>query len=111
MSHAETTPANTRGPRALPSFVVTRDEALLINKIVDRARELYKKYHPDYPAPDALELNMDITACHANGCPLNLEKLLGFPDFDFAHDVFGIQEHLNRRTGGLMDCFLPRCSR
>ena len=51
---------------------------------------------------------MDIIAVHANGCPLKLSELLTAPRFDFTHDVFGIRRHLNRETGQLQDCFLPR---
>jgi len=54
---------------------------------------------------------MDIEACHLNGTPLDLERLSLAEGFDFAHDVFGIQKHINRRTGELENCFLPRCAR
>jgi hypothetical protein len=57
------------------------------------------------------EMMMDLTACHANDTPLNLDLLLSFPDGDFGHDVFGIRRHINRQTGRLGDCFLPRCAR
>jgi hypothetical protein len=53
---------------------------------------------------------MDITACHRNGCPLLLEKLLNADDFNFAHDVFGIRANMNRKTGKLNGLFLPRCA-
>lgn len=80
---------------------VSKEDALTIGEIVARARA----YWPDV---DALELNMDITAVHANGCPLKLRKLAGAPKFDFAHDVCGIQRHINRSTAQLENCFLPR---
>jgi hypothetical protein len=52
---------------------------------------------------------MDLTACHANGCPLKLEKMLSWErDFDLAHDVWGINRHIDRKTGEMPDCFLPR---
>jgi hypothetical protein len=57
---------------------------------------------------DHLDLIMDITACHLNGCPLDLERLLTAPDFDFDHDVAGIHGYLDRKTGKLLDNFLPR---
>lgn len=53
-------------------------------------------------------MNMDITAVHLNGCPLWLKQLRDFPIADFAHDIIGIQRHLNRQTGKLENCFLPR---
>lgn len=54
---------------------------------------------------------MDLEACHCNGCPLDIEKLEKADDFNFTHDVFGIVGHLDRRTGQLTRCFLPRCAR
>jgi hypothetical protein len=51
---------------------------------------------------------MDITACHLNGCKLDLAKLLAADDFNFAHDVLGIRRHIDRETGQLMNCFRPR---
>jgi hypothetical protein len=52
---------------------------------------------------------MDITYCHAD-IPLDLEKLLKFPDFDFIHDVVGIANHINHDTLKIEHCFLPRCA-
>lgn len=51
---------------------------------------------------------MDLTACHANGCRLKLEELLNAPISDFAHDIIGISSHLDRTTGNIGGCFLPR---
>ena len=88
------------------SFDSTKEEMALIQGVVKRAlREM-----PDYP-DDAISLSMDLTACNANGCPLDFKKLLAAPRFDFWHDIGGIRRHINRNTGQLMDCFLPRCSR
>ena len=83
----------------------TKDEFLLINKIADRAVKMAEEVGRNYPKADAL---MDIEACHSNGCPLKLAELADAPDFDFAHDVFGIYRHIDRRTGKLGNCFLPR---
>lgn len=54
---------------------------------------------------------MDVIAVHMNGRPLRLEALLAADDFNFAHDVFGIRRHLDRDTGELTQCFVPRFSR
>lgn len=54
---------------------------------------------------------VDLTLCHVNGCPLNLDKFLDAPEFDFMHDIVGIRDKLDRKTGALNDCFLPRCAR
>ncbi len=53
---------------------------------------------------------MDLNATHLNGCPLDLQKLLEFDDFNFAHDIRGIARHLQRSSGVLMNCFSPRSS-
>jgi len=57
---------------------------------------------------DTLHLTMDVTACHANGCPLDLQALLDSNKMDFTHDIFGIRRHIDRGTGKLLDCFVPR---
>jgi hypothetical protein len=53
---------------------------------------------------------MDLSAAQ-NSAPMRLQDLLHFADPDFAHDVWGIARHINRETGQLEDCFLPRCAR
>ena len=90
------------------SFDTTKADRLLIGKIVKRAMKAVADYGGNY---DALSCDMDITACHANGCELDLKKLLNFPEFDFLHDILGIRRHLDRETGELMDFFLPRCAK
>ena len=59
---------------------------------------------------DQMAASMDIDACHNNGNPLKLQELLDADDFNFAHDVFGIRANINRRTGELGNCFVPRYS-
>lgn len=49
-----------------------------------------------------------IVACHGGSCPLRLQELLDAEANDFAHDILGIRRHLDRETGKLQDCFLPR---
>jgi len=53
---------------------------------------------------------MDVDACHSNGNPLKLQELLEADDFNFAHDIFGIRQHIDRTTGKLQNCFVPRYS-
>ena len=81
-------------------------EADLIHKIANRALELAEK--AGVAGYEKQTLMMDLEACHCNGCPLELEKLLAARDGDFGHDVFGIARKMNRETGELTDCFLPR---
>lgn len=84
------------------SFSVTKAEAVLIGKIVARA-----KSHTRQPF-DSMSRSMDITACHANAFPLRLQEFLDADNFNFSHDFWGIVDHLDRTTGELRDCFVPR---
>lgn len=85
-------------------FTLSPEERYYIAPIIQRAVAMD-------PEIDPTELNMDLTATHANGCPLDFKKLLSFPPFDFNHDIYGIQRHIDRNTGKLKDFFLPRCSK
>lgn len=87
------------------SFKVSKVDRRYIDQIVDRAMLLVKKHGGDY---DRVDCMMDITATHANGCRLDLAKLLNADDFNFSHDVFGIYRHINRETGRLERFFIPR---
>lgn len=80
---------------------VTQEEMELIQQIAKRGfcRQLYA---------DALALSMDIAATHLNGCPLKLKEWLAADDFNFFHDIYGIYNNLDRKTGHLKNCFLPR---
>lgn len=77
-----------------------KEEFITISEIAKRAKALG---HPD----DLLTINMDIDAVHRE-IGLKLNELLKADDFNFAHDVFGIRRHINRRTAKLENCFLPR---
>ena len=92
-------------PATAPSFKVTRHEHDLIVEIVKRAEVAFVVHGVPF---DRMTMHMDITACHANGNALRLEDLRDAPDFDFLHDVLGIRRHIDRRTGKLGDCFVPR---
>ena len=92
-----------------PNFDVSTDDAALIAKIVVRACSMLNL--EEQLGSSRLELAMDLTACHANGTTLKLKELLEAPKFDFVHDIAGISNHIDRATGQLRDCFLPRCAR
>lgn len=85
-------------------FNTTKEDDDIITKIVNRAGS---QNDNDVIYIDSV---MDISACHCNGTPLNFQKLLDFDDFNFNHDFYGIRKHIDRNTGKLKDCFLPRCS-
>ena len=57
-----------------------------------------------------INIDMNISACHSCGCPLDLDKLRDFSAADFAHDIAGIDNNINRSTGKLENCFLPRAA-
>jgi hypothetical protein len=79
-----------------------RKDSDLIYSIAERGvREFQFNY---------ITVALDLTACHCNGTPLNLERLLNADSFNFVHDVVGINRHLDRDTGKLTGFFLPRSS-
>ena len=84
---------------------VSKQESELIERIASRAVRTARENRIDYDQRTAM---MDITAVHANGCKLRLNDLIEADAFNFAHDIFGIRSHLDRTTGQLTDCFLPR---
>lgn len=90
------------------SFKCSKADAEKINTLADRAVRSATQAGIAYKKMDA---SMDLTACHCNGMPLDLDKLAGFDDFNFEHDVFGIRRHINRETGEIGDCFVPRSAR
>jgi len=78
-------------------------DAELIRRIVARAiREgvIAKKY--------SVDIEMDLRAVHLNDVPLRLVDMLQAKPFDLDHDILGINRHLDRETGKLRSCFLPR---
>jgi len=87
----------------LPSFEATHEEFNLIEQIAQRSIRLGV-----YLPGDTMKALMDVTACNANGCPLKLADMLEADDSNFVHDAAGIRNHIDRDTGKLLDCFMPR---
>ncbi|MBC7954081.1 MAG: hypothetical protein H7Z12_19965 [Rhodospirillaceae bacterium] len=83
------------------SFKVSDADRAFITQIVDRAATII-------PDMDKLEVKMSLTACHANGCPLRLADMAEADDFNLLHDVGGIHNCINRRTGKIDGLFRPR---
>lgn len=83
----------------------TKATKAAITRIVDRAIEMSRRAGV---SRDEHSLEMDITACHLNGMPLKLDALEKADDFNFAHDVFGIERHIDRETAQLRNFFVPR---
>jgi len=86
------------------NWEATKEDAEIIHKVALRSIRDYPTQRP------LLDIEMDITATHLNGNPLRLGALLNADRFNFAHDIFGIFANLNRRTGEIENCFVPRYS-
>ena len=85
-------------------------DADLVEAIACRWAEWVKKR--DGVKVDLISTQMDIEAANGvNGnAALDLYRLLEFDDFNFAHDMSGIERLMNRETGKLEGCFRPRCA-
>lgn len=90
-----------------PSFTVSAADAALIKEIAARRFVMARLRRQKC---DKQHVAMNITACHANGNPLRLRDLLAADDFNFIHDVDGIDHHICRTTGKLLNHFSPRFS-
>lgn len=92
-------------------FTSTKKEHKLIDEIVERAvkEKVLIRRRPSKFNEDKMTLRMDLDAINSNGTKLDFDKLLNFPEFDFMHDITGIQKHIDRLTGELRNHFLPRC--
>lgn len=108
---------NQKEKRVMLNFKVSKQDLKTIVKIVNRAQSLGIVTNPTSGPKSRsraeysrLTCDMDITACHCNGNPLDLDRLMAADDFNFSHDVCGIARHINRETGQLEDCFCPRFS-
>ena len=53
---------------------------------------------------------MDVDNAHKQ-FGMRLEDWLNADDFNFAHDFCGIQKHIDRKTGLVGGCFVPRFSK
>lgn len=87
-----------------PNFDSSREDLEMISTIANRAVSLAREFGVGYEKQEAM---MDLLATN-NTVPLKLSELAQADDSNFAHDVFGIRRHINRTTGELEDCFLPR---
>ena len=83
---------------------IPKKERVLIGKIVDRIRA-------KFPNVDKISTLMDLESAHLD-IPLDLKKLLNSDEFNFMHDITGIDRHMDRTSfpGKLINCFVPRCS-
>lgn len=78
-------------------------EIELVKKVTDRAVG-------ELEINDKICLQMDLVVTHLNGTTLDFEKLVNFDAMNFAHDIYGIMNNIDRTDGKLKNNFLPRCS-
>ncbi len=69
------------------------------DEVLNRAGKLGLSYS------DRISMLMDLEFSN-----IDVEKLLTFDDFNFAHDIFGMKKHFNRVTKQFDNCFLPRAN-
>ncbi len=88
------------------SWATTKSDAKLIARIAKRAHGTIKTLSD----VDRSRTVMDLTACHCNGCELDLIQLLNADAVDFAHDITGIVGNIDRENGRLREDsrFWPR---
>lgn len=86
-----------------PAFTASRYEIGLIVEIARRAKAVL----PGLPSNISTWV-MDVEACHCNGTPLRLHDLLAASEGDFAHDLGMIFSEIDRKTGKLVGCGVPR---
>jgi len=89
------------------NWKTTKEEMLTITMIVDRLME-QKRDTGAWQRVSPISIHMDLSACHCNGCPLDLKGLLAASNADFTHDVLGIMLNINRDNAHLDNCFTPR---
>jgi hypothetical protein len=92
------------------NFITEEEDKKDFEAIIHRALRILEPKSDKDRINLQVDLEMDIQVAHSNGNPLDFKKLLSFDDVNFLHDIDGIRRNLNRETGELEDCFLPRCS-
>ena len=81
-----------------------KEDSNLILKIIERAEGKGLLMF------DRMFLLMDLECC-MDLFDLKLEELLNADDFNFCHDITGIQNNLNRETKKMDNFFVPRFAR
>ena len=83
-------------------MTTTVENMMTISEIANRANESKINL-----SRDKFSLVMDIEYTN-EVIPLDLAALLAADDFNFTHDIIGIQRNFNRSTLQMDNCFLPR---
>ncbi|GBQ19857.1 hypothetical protein AA12717_0374 [Gluconacetobacter sacchari DSM 12717] len=93
-------------------FDISVEDAVLVGLIADRVVDVLISggaERIEIPWKEfCLEMRMDLVAVHANGCPMDFDRLLNADKNTLMHDVGGIAKYLDRDTGRLTECFRPR---
>lgn len=87
--------------------IFTSEEEEAVSRIIWRARSFCARKGVEFDQPT---LYFSLARVHLH-TPMRLAELANGSDRDLLHDVFGILNHIDHRTGQLRDCFSPRCSR
>jgi repressor of nif and glnA expression len=82
---------------------LTKNDFETMLKIAKRAEKMGLSFS------DRLTLMIDLEFA-TEEFNLKLEELLKADNFNFSHDICGIQNNINRRTKKFENCFLPRYS-
>lgn len=85
-----------------------KEITLLQVKACERFEKICKEH--GFPCPERIHLMMNLHYAE-KCCPLDYGKFLEFPEFDFLHDMFGIDRHMDKSTCILDPTFLPRCAK
>lgn len=83
------------------NIVLQGEDLEIVNKIIERAENM------NLLGSDRVSLLMDINIAHKT-FNLRLNDFLEADDFNFSHDIVGIQNHVNRESKTMEDFFLPR---
>ena len=83
---------------------LVKEDYEVIGKIMKRVYEEGLSYG------DGITMMMDLEFA-TKDTNMDLDKLLGFDSFNFAHDIIGIRNHIDRTSKKIVNCFSPRCSR
>ncbi len=94
-------------------FDISDEDAELVSRIADRVVDalISQGIKKTSWTVFNLETRMDLTAVHANGCPMDFDRLLNIDKSTLMHDVGGIARHVDRDTGKLTGNFRPRTAR
>lgn len=91
-----------------PRFDIDPADSALVDRIIERIERERPIQSPPLSGDERLDIRMSLVACHANGMPMRFDKLVAADRFNFYHDVNGILRHIDRTTGTLGGCFVPR---